>query len=318
MMKRVRVIVGSVVTFLLSILLIIGNFFYRESVQRGAKVELHRESVIAEGKEGNVGKVHLQQAIDWYDAQIPMQLAQISNDGLLLRADYIQNEVEKRKAVILVHGFRKEKADMRQFAKFYYDHGYDVLLTDSRGHGESEGGYYAFGGHDRLDILNWIQVLIEEQGMEHIILHGNSAGAAAVLMTSGEALPIQVKGIIADSSFTTMSEELTHQLKHLYRLPGFPLIPITSFITKVRAGYFYKEVSPIEQAKRNTLPLFIIHGGADDLVPTWMGEAIYEVAGGDKQLWIIPEVGHIKGYEMVTLEYEKRVSNFLRKIESNL
>src|SRR5699024_9452054 len=135
--------------------------------------------------------------------------------------------------------------------------------------------------------------------------------AEVVLMASCEVLQELVKVIIADSSFTTMTDELTHQLNHLYRMPGFPLIPITSLITKVRAGYFYKEVSPIEQVKRNKLPLYLIHGGADDLVPTWMGEAIYDAAGGSKELWIIPGVGHIKGHEKVTTEYEAKIRQFL-------
>src|SRR5699024_9013432 len=155
------------------------------------------------------------------------RLSKVSNDGLLLRADLIEHNSPKKKAVILVHGFRKEKLDMRQFEKLYHEHRYHVLLIDARGHGECEGRYYEFGGHERLDIVSWIRVLTVDFHVEDITLHGNSMGAAAVLMTSGEALPEQVKGIIADSSFTTMTDELTHQLKHLYRMPGFPLIPIT-------------------------------------------------------------------------------------------
>src|SRR5699024_548600 len=313
-MKKGQMILASIITFLLSAILFIGNFFYRESVQRGSKVELHREKVIGNENVKEIDALQLQVALDWYDEQMITRLSKGSTDGLLLQANWIEHDSPKKKAVILVHGFRKEKADMRQFAKLYHDLGYHVLLIDARGHGESEGGYYAFGGHDRLDIVSWIRVLTLDFHMEDIILHGNSMGAAAVLMTSGEVLPQQVKGIIADSSFTTMSAELTHQLKHLYRIPGFPLIPITSLITKVRASYFYKEVSTIEQIKRNDLPLFLIHGGADDLVPTWMGEAIYDVAGGNKELWIIPEGGHIKGHEMVTTEYDRRIKQFLKKI----
>lgn len=315
-MKRVNMIIGSVLAFLLSVIVFIGNFFYRESVQRGSKVELHRETIIGNTDQDGAGAARLQQALDWYDEQEISRLSLYSNDGLLLQANFIEHDEASRKAVILVHGFRKEKADMRQFAKFYYDQGYNVLLTDSRGHGDSEGGYYAFGGHDRYDILNWIRGLIVEFNMEEIILHGNSAGAAAVLMTSGEALPAQVKGIVADSSFTTMTEELTHQLKNLYGVPGFPLIPMTSLITKVRAGYSYQEVSPIEQVKRNNLPLLLIHGGADDLVPTWMADEIYEVAGGDTDLWIIPDVGHIKGYETQTIAYEEKLKEFLLKVNN--
>lgn len=313
-MKNMRVTIGAVLTFLLSGILFIGNFFYRESVQRGSKVELHREKIVGDENESGPDEHQLQNALSWYDEQNPVRLTQLSDDGLLLQADFIRQTTRKNRAVILVHGFRKQKEDMRQYAKFYYDRGYDVLLTDSRGHGESEGGYYGFGGHDRFDMLRWIDYLIVKEQISDIVLHGNSMGAATVLMTSGEPLPEQVKGIIADSGFTTMKEELSHQLKHLYRMPSFPLIPITSFITKFRAGYFYSEVAPIEQVKRNTLPLFIIHGDADDLVPTWMGEKLYEVAGGDKELWVVPDVGHIKTYEVETIECEKRMDAFLSKL----
>ncbi|RYG71153.1 hypothetical protein EU245_14955 [Lentibacillus lipolyticus] len=61
------------------------------------------------------------------------------------------------------------------------------------------------------------------QGAEDIILHGKSMGAVTVLMASGEELPDEVKGIVADSGYSTVKAELAHQLKHLYQLPSFPL-----------------------------------------------------------------------------------------------
>ena len=45
-----------------------------------------------------------------------------------------------------------------------------------------------------------------------------------------------------------------------------------------------------------------------------MGKEIYEAAGGDKELWLVPNVGHIKAYEIETIEFEKRVNKFLSKI----
>lgn len=315
MKRRLKIILASVVAFLATILIFIGNYFYGESVKRGSEVVLHREvETVTESAESEEQTV-LQEAKKWYSEQNPEHLTQQSYDDLDLQADFIKNEEDRKKAVILVHGFRKEKVDMGDYTKFYYDRGYDILMPDSRGHGESEGDYYGYGWHDRFDLLNWIDVLINDYDAEEIILHGNSAGAAAVLITSGEVLPEQVRAIIADSGYTTMKEELKHQLKHLYGLPSFPLLDITSLITKVRAGYFIGEVDAIEQVKNNDLPLFIIHGDADDLVPTWMGEAIYEAAGGEKELWLVPGAGHIKAYEVETVEFEKRVDTFLSKLK---
>lgn len=314
MKRRLLIILSSVVAFLAAILIFIGNYFYGESVKRGTDVELHREeevvNAVASLEEQNI----LKEAQQWYENQKPERFTQNSFDDLTLQADFIRNEQNSDKAVILVHGFRKQKSDMGDYAKFYYDRGFHILMPDSRGHGESEGDYYGYGWHDRLDIIGWIEKLINEEGMKEIVLHGNSAGAAAVLMTSGEVLPEQVKAIIADSGYTSMKDELKHQLKHLYGLPAFPLLEITSFITKIRAGYFFEEVSAIEQVKNNTRPLFIIHGTGDDLVPTWMGEKLYEAAGGEKQIWMPEDVGHIKAYEVKTLEYQERLDAFLAKI----
>src|SRR5699024_12037526 len=117
------------------------------------------------------------------------------------------------------------------------------------------------------------------------------------------------------SGYTSMKEELKHQLKHLYGLPAFPLLELTSAMTKLRAGYYFGEVSAIEQVKNNTRPLFIIHGTGDDLVPTWMGEELYEAANGEKELWLVPNAGHIKAYETETAEFEKRVDTFLASLE---
>lgn len=315
MKRRLKIILSSVVAFLAAILIFIGNYFYGESVKRGTDVELHREeeavNAVASIEEQNV----LKEAQKWYEKQNPERFTQNSFDDLLLQADFIRNnESDSDKAVILVHGFRKQKSDMGDYAKFYFDRGFHILMPDSRGHGESEGDYYGYGWHDRLDIIGWIEKLINEEGIQEIVLHGNSAGAAAVLMTSGEVLPEQVKAIIADSGYTSMKDELKHQLKHLYGLPAFPLLEITSFITKLRAGYFFEEVSAIEQVKNNTRPLFIIHGTGDDLVPTWMGEALYEAAGGEKELWLPEDVGHIKAHEVKTIEFQERLDAFLEKI----
>src|SRR5699024_9974310 len=111
-----------------------GNFFYRESVQRGSKVELHREKVIGNENVKEIDALQLQVALDWYDEQMITCLSKVSNDGLLLQANWIEHDSPKKKAVILVHGFRKEIVVIRQFSKLYYDLGFNVLLIVARCH----------------------------------------------------------------------------------------------------------------------------------------------------------------------------------------
>src|SRR5690606_382844 len=121
------------------------------------------------------------------------------------------------------------------YGQYYYeDLGFNIFYADSRGHGNSEGDYIGFGWHDRLDYVDWIQKIIEEKGKDtEIVLHGLSMGAATVLMTSGEALPENVKAVIADSPYTSVQDLFAYQMKRMYHLPSFPVLHTTSLVTKL-------------------------------------------------------------------------------------
>ena len=41
---------------------------------------------------------------------------------------------------------------MGKLTKFYYDRGFDILLPDARGHGESDGDYMGYGWPDRTPV----------------------------------------------------------------------------------------------------------------------------------------------------------------------
>lgn len=111
-------------------------------------------------------------------------------------------------------------------------------MPDARGHGKSEGDYIGFGWDERKDYLQWINRIIKKDPQSEIVLHGVSMGAATVMMTSGEKLPDNVKAFVEDCGYSSVKGELGYQLKEMFNLPAFPLIPVTSLVTKVRAGYF--------------------------------------------------------------------------------
>jgi uncharacterized protein len=246
----------------------------------------------------------------WTDEQY-FEIVEIqSGDGLKLKARFLKNKQPGGKAVILAHGYKGSSEQMPGITKYYYDQGFDILKPDARGHGLSEGDYIGYGWHDRKDYVKWSQFLVDHKEAETIFLHGFSMGAATVLMASGENLPEQVKGVIADSGYTTVQEELSHQLKYLYNLPAFPVMQVTSAVTKIKAGYTFSEASAIGSVERNQLPLFIIHGDQDQLVPTEMGKRIYDKANSPKEIWIVPGAGHTEAYTVAEQEYQDKLKAF--------
>src|SRR5690625_5547217 len=110
----------------------------------------------------------------------------ISYDGLQLKGYYLPAKESTNKTVVFAHGYLGRARDMGLFGEYYYENlGYNIFTADARGHGASEGDYIGFGWHDRLDYVDWIQMIIEKVGPQaEIVLHGLSMGAATVLMTS--------------------------------------------------------------------------------------------------------------------------------------
>ncbi|WP_299744900.1 alpha/beta hydrolase [uncultured Rossellomorea sp.] len=317
MKKRIAWIMSSLLLLLVVALIVAGNYFYDVAINRSNEaIELYGgtdeavEAVSALEEE----QKRLEELRNWTQKRNFETVEVETEDGLTLRAQYLENESPNGKSIILAHGYKGNSEQMPEVTRFYYEEGYNILKPDARGHGKSEGDYIGYGWDDRLDYKEWINLLINEKGEESIFLHGFSMGAATVLMTSGEDLPEEVKGIIADSGYTSLKEELTHQLRYLYRLPPFPIMEVTSVVTKVRAGYTFSEASALEQVKKNQLPLFIIHGDQDELVPTEMANRLYEATNGMKELWIVPGAGHTEGFTVEEEEYKKRVKGFIEKV----
>lgn len=97
---------------------------------------------------------------------------------------------DSTKAVIISHGYKGNGETMANYAKMFHELGFNVLLPDDRGHGQSAGRYISFGWLDRLDYLTWLNWLIKRLGAQtKLLLFGVSMGGATVEMLSGEDLP---------------------------------------------------------------------------------------------------------------------------------
>ncbi|MGY3766561.1 alpha/beta hydrolase [Vagococcus vulneris] len=237
-----------------------------------------------------------------------------SNDGLTLRTTWVNQTKKTNKVVIAAHGYMQSAEKMGAYTKIFYDLGFDVLVPDNRAHGKSEGKYVGFGWLDRLDYLRWIDEVIKKKGNDvEIVLFGESMGAAAVMMVSGEKLPPQVKVIIEDCGYASVSEELTFQLKDLFNLPAFPLIPLTSFYTKLRAGYSFYEADAVKQLQKNRLPVLFIHGDSDKFVPTSMVYELYDATKGSKKMKVFKGSGHAESVKDYPKEYQETIQKFLNE-----
>ena len=266
------------------------------------------------------GRKPVQQPVPWIDT-VDHETAEISShDGLKLRAYFVAARDENADTVILSHGYTGNSKQLSDFAKFYYEEfGFSVLMPDARAHGASEGRYIGFGGPDRLDYLRWIEWARERRPKARIVLHGISMGGATVMMTAGESqsLPPEVRAVIDDCGYSSMEEELRHQMKLRYHFVIDSFIKATSRVCHNKAGYSFEEVSCVDQLRKSRLPILIIHGEEDGFVPFSMAKFLFDAAPPADQVWKefypVPGADHGGAYSANPEMYKNRIAQFLKK-----
>jgi fermentation-respiration switch protein FrsA (DUF1100 family) len=307
----ILLLIAALVAMVFLILVSASFYFYRVAIARADKSFLNNNPDLAVTTSvdnpfsGNE---------NWWREQSVAEWSITSNDGLKLYAYYLAADRSTDRTVILAHGYAGQAMQMGNLAQMYKETlGFNILIPDARGHGRSEGHYIGFGWPERNDYVQWIDKVIEHTGeRSKIVLHGVSMGGATVMITSGEALPPNVKAIVEDCGYTTAKDQLAYQLKRMYRLPIFPLLHLTSLLTKLRAGYFFGEASALDQLQKSKTPMLFIHGDADLFVPTEMVYELFNNYPSAKQLWIVPGAGHGLARHSDPVRYDREVAQFIR------
>ncbi len=233
---------------------------------------------------------------------------------LKLVAVFVPAIKKTNKTIVVFHGYLKNKEFMADYIKFFHQQGYNVLAPDARALGQSEGKVIGYGWLDHYDDLLWINQLIKKRGGKNakIGLFGVSMGGATVMYLSGEKLPHQVKVLVEDCGYSSIKGELSYQLKQMFNLPSFPLLPIVNQETKIRGGYYFYDGGALAQLKKNKLPILFIHGSKDNFVPTKMVFDNYKATSAVKKLWVVKNAKHANSYDRYPKEYEQRINSFLQ------
>ena len=310
-MRKIRIRKRRVLLGIIALLFVVsvGASFYFFHV---AQIREEKSFINNNGRSKDNSLYAYEQSFD----QLTKETLWMTNQGLKQDAWYVPAETATNKTVIVVHGFTNDKEDMKPYAWMFHELGYNVLMPDNMSHGDSEGQIIGYGWNDRLNVVKWADLLVEQNSDSEITLFGVSMGAATVMMASGEeSLPDQVVNIIEDCGYSSVWDELKYQAKEMYNLPAFPILYEVSAISKIRAGFSYGQASSVNRLKNNTRPVLFIHGSDDTFVPTSMVYKNYQATQGEKELYIVKGAGHAKSFETDPQAYIEKISTFLKKYE---
>lgn len=239
-------------------------------------------------------------------------------DGTMLRGTYIADKRGSHQTVILLHGLYQNRVMCLPYVSIYRNLGYNVLLIDLRGHGESGGEHTDWGLSEIDDLTQWIQWLHERDGNMKIGMHGISLGAAMALLYAGSDRGGSLSFVVADSSYGNIialgREKLRQTVQDERVVWGYNILD--PFFQAAMLFHTHKLVANIEPAQAVRFvkaPILFLHGGQDKLVPVQTAQDLYEKCGSqDKYVYVFSQSPHAVGIETNTDAYRRVVTRFLR------
>jgi fermentation-respiration switch protein FrsA (DUF1100 family) len=99
----------------------------------------------------------------------------------------------------------------------------------------------------------------------------------------------------------------------MIKLPWHYLRNLVIKRSEYLAHFRANAVSPREAVKSIHVPLFILHGTADNLIASRYSEAVYEYAHPPKELWLIHGAKHNDMADVGGEEYCRRILGFFEK-----
>ncbi len=267
-----------------------------------------------------------------------------SSDGLRLYYQGWLPDGEPRAVVCIVHGIGEHSGRYGNVVDVLVPAGFAVYGMDNRGHGRSEG---VRGGLPAWEALHAdVRLLLEQARAQHpalpLFLMGHSLGGLIVL---GYALryPEGLRGVVA-SAPALQSKGISPLLMMLARLLS-RVAPNLTMNTGLDAGGISREPAVVQayrddplvhslatprmatesekemawvnaRAAEWHLPLLLLHGEADRLVPIEGTRAFFEAApAADKTLRVYPGGYHESHND---LHREQAVGDILAWLEAHL
>jgi fermentation-respiration switch protein FrsA (DUF1100 family) len=223
-----------------------------------------------------------------------------TEDGLSLLT-WWKPPADDRPVIVFFHGNGGHIGYRSSKVRGFLHHGYGVLLVAWRGYSgnagsPTEAGLYA-DGRAALQFL-------DQQGIENgkLVLYGESLG-------SGVAVELASQGagsvLVLEAPFTSIADAAAER---------FPLYPVRWLIQDR-----YDSQSKIGKV---SVPLLIIHGEEDKVLPVSLGRTLFDKANEPKQGVFIKKAGHNDLYDFgggrVVLAFLNKLFDKSKNIHKNL
>lgn len=248
-----------------------------------------------------------------WELQVPVEsLRLVSRDGVELDVWHMPAARADAPLVVALHGYRGDRSEVLGISSYLWRSGYDVLVPDFRGRGNSQPGRISMGAwevNDLAAVLDWVRATRPDVAVGVV---GYSMGAAVALMEAGRHP--NVKAIVSDCAYATQAGVLTYGVQRLIRLRGDFILPAAALFHRSYRRPGFGEVTPIEHADEwRGKALFFIGATNDQTVSPDDTRRLFEAAPEPKVLWMVRGAGHCGAYFQDRPRYCRLVAQFFER-----
>ena len=183
--------------------------------------------------------------------------------------------------------------------------GFNVFLLDYRGYGVSGGTASMSGVQDDMDAALGAVLARNDVDPDRVVVFGQSLGGAiAIHNVAHSPHRRHIRALVVESAFASYREIAREKLASFWLT--WPLQwPLSWTVSDAyNPSAAVASISPI--------PLLIIHGDRDLIVPPHHGQELYDLAREPKQIWIVPGGGHIQAFQ--SQPYRDRFVDYLAEV----
>ncbi|MFZ4714172.1 MAG: alpha/beta hydrolase [Bacteriovoracaceae bacterium] len=231
-----------------------------------------------------------------------------SSDGTSLNGWKIQRRHSERKSlgtILHFHGNAQNLSSHFMMLAWLAEVDYDLMIFDYRGYGQS-------GGSPSQDGIYLDSLAAMKKGYEYslenkspFIVYGQSLGGNVAMRALVDfEFKDQVKLLVLDSTFMSYQKMAWDKMTSAWILIPFSPLAFIFFSDRYASDLVIDRLPKI--------PVLVIHGTNDQVVPYKFGKKIYDRLNNEKWLWTVQDGYHTDGFFRPDHNYREDFLSFLK------
>ena len=210
-----------------------------------------------------------------------------AEDGVELYGWFLPAKGSASGTVLHLHGNAENMSTHFAGVAWMPARGFNVFVFDYRGYGASEGNPSLEGAQKDIDAAMKTLLARGDIDKNRIAVYGQSLGGAlAVYNVAHSPYRDRIRAVVIESTFSGYVEIAREKFAdHWFTWP-FQWMPWLTVDDRFSPLPAMPKISPI--------PVLILHGDQDAVVPVHHAKVLYEAALEPKEVWIVPGAGHIQ------------------------